>query len=355
MMFQLMVINHKTTVHRNIFCYQLKLSRSAHLEPFTMKFSHTLTQSKHEKWDHSLLHPECDLFKIEFSGGRAAYVWEQCGVVSSWWCTNNFFSWINANLNSFKCLLVNVSMDFVKHNRARANLKLDFVKTFVRFLSNEKQLKDVKKWEESQLVHSGRSKANFAFLFVCDDINRQTVKRIRASTDDRYHRKRFRWTFRHSLSYPPSHFAIGNVARLVNYSFMQLERDNFHHQKEFLPSRSISSRRLEQKRASESFHLNQQTNKQTNNETLLLDQQERFEAWAKAWVIPLINPTARWELREFLINWWNIFFVLSVLLSRTNCFLHVFISWMINFSCRLTRLCSRVMRCSCLDTVSTSH
>lgn len=87
-----------------------------------------------------------------------------------------FFSWINANLNSFKCLLVNVSMDLVKHNRARAKLNLDFVKTFNAIPFQRKAIgrKNVNKFEASQLVHCGRSKENFAFLLDCDDTKRQT-------------------------------------------------------------------------------------------------------------------------------------------------------------------------------------
>lgn len=138
-------------------------------------------------------------------------------------------------------------------------LKLEFVKTFKLFPSNEKRLKDLKKEKKHNWITLGEIKSKIYFFFLLRWHEPSKTSEI-ATDDDDDNSHRFCWMLRHSLSYRLSCCAVGNVANLVNYSFIHAIGNvkYFHHQKEFLPSRSIVNLRFEQKRASESFQLNKQ-------------------------------------------------------------------------------------------------
>lgn len=73
-------------------------------------------------------------------------------------------------------------MDLVKHNRARAILKLEFVKTYKRFFSNEKRLKVVRKIPVGSIWEI-KSKFWISFSHWWHE----SVENIQTATDDDDH------------------------------------------------------------------------------------------------------------------------------------------------------------------------
>lgn len=103
-------------------------TRTTHLEPFAMRFSHTLRSREAWKWDH----PKQQPFPVWFIQNRIHCECER--VASSWWCTERARAFlelmpIETHLNASSCKHFFFLLDGLgKTLRSAGDLKLEFVR-----------------------------------------------------------------------------------------------------------------------------------------------------------------------------------------------------------------------------------